>query len=90
MEELVFEDGSGLRGTDACVFEVRGAETGVWQPAEPGHTYANASGRPWIGCEVQPVLPDTAADVPHGLPLDGILFVLAVLAANVWHRVRTR
>lgn len=101
MEEITFEDGSGLRGTDACVLEVR--EQGQWIVSTHGAMYYDADGSPWIACPQDgslvnndgPVpfyehmsMPDTSMHAPSGLPLDGIGFVLVLAAMALTRRNR--
>lgn len=93
MEEIVFEDGSGLRGDDACVTSVRDAETGTWTAAEPGRTFYDAHGRPWPACDATAAvatLPDTAVAPPVGPDLTGPIVVIVLLVTLVTDRVRAR
>ena len=87
MEEVEFEDGSALSGSDACVVMVRDDE-GVWSNAVPGYMYADADGDPWIGCEIgTPVfMPNTSMDEP-GPGLFGLvpLLFLLSLALISWY-----
>jgi hypothetical protein len=100
MEEIVFEDGSGLRGDDACVRETTedGGET--WSPSIVGQMYYDADGDPWIGCHegqmvnndgsVPYLMPDTAMS-PDGLPdITGLVLVLVLLATLVWQQWKDR
>ena len=59
---------------------------------EAGQPYVLADVRgTWDGVTLTPaLLPDAAASVPGGLPIDGIGFVLLLAAVAAWRRITKR